>query len=118
MTRDSERKPSTPPASQVEAGAPAHGMWRETLRITGLFLLGAIGVLVYIVLTSFGAPYWTKLLSIWALSIPFVPVQRRHHLRKTGGDRSRATWTAAIIQVALFGVLMLLALDFMLHSGA
>ena len=118
MTQDRERDSYAPPDAHVEGSAPARGIWRETLRITGLFMLGLIGIFVCIALTSYGAPYWTKLLSIWALSIPFVPVQRRHHLRKTGGDRSRATWTAAIFQVALFGVLMLLALDFMLRGGA
>lgn len=117
MTRDSERDPCAPPASDVEAGVPAHGMWRETLRITGLFLLAAIGVFAYIVLTYLGAPWWAKLLSLWVLSIPFVPVQRRHHLRKTGGDLSRATWTAAIFQVALLGVMILCALESMLHRG-
>ena len=118
MAQDSERDPYAPPDADVEAGAPAHGIWREKVHITELFPLGAIGVLVYIVLTRFAAPWWAKLLSIWALSIPLVPVYRRSYLRRAGGDRSRATWRPAILEIAVVGAMMFWMLDLMLHGGA
>lgn len=118
MPQDNERDPYAPPDANVEGSAPARGMWRQPVRITELFPLGAIGVLTYIVMTRFAAPWWAKLLLIWALSIPLVPVQRRYYLRRTGGDRSRATWRAAMLEVALVGAMLFGMLDFMLHSGA
>lgn len=118
MMSGDERDPYAPPSSRVEEGEPKRGMWRETLRITGLFLLGAIGVFVYIALTSIGAAYWTKQLSLWVLSIPFVPVLRRHHVRRSGVDRGRASWIAAAIHAALTAAVILWSLEYMRRSGA
>jgi len=114
----SDPNPYAPPTSTVATGETKRSMGRETMRITGLFLLGAIALFVYIFLTSFGAPYWTKLVSLLVLAIPFVPVLRRHHIHRSGIDRGRATWIGAALHAAFMAVAMLWMLDLLRRSGA